>query len=361
MKILHVIYGLPMAGAEKLIVDFAPKLVSLGHEVDVFIFDGVETPFYHALKDSGIIIMKSGKGHPFFYDLRNIPNLIKVIGKYDIIHTHTTPAQLFVAIAKMLCRAKAKLVTTEHSTNNHRRGKWYFKILDKWMYNRYQHIICISETSKLNLEKQIGKKNNISVIENGIDVETFHKAKPVSRESLGCKDSDFVMTMVARFCDAKDQNTIIRALKHLPEDCKLVLVGSGDLQSACEKVAIEEKVNDRVKFVGIRKDVPAVLHASDVIIMSSHWEGLSLSSVEGMSVDKPFIASDVEGLREVVGGAGLLFKEGDSEELATIITKLRTDNEFYQKVAKQCYERALKYDISTLVREYNQIYQNLLK
>ena len=361
MKILHVIYGLPMAGAEKLIVDFAPKLTALGHEVDVFIFDGVETPFYHALKDSGIRIMKSGKGHLFFYDIRNVFNLMKVVRKYDVIHTHTTPAQLFVAMATMLSGARAKLVTTEHSTNNHRRGKWYFKILDRWMYNRYQHIICISETAKTNLEKQIGKKSNISVIENGIDVEYFHQAKPVSRDSLGCKDSDFVLTMVARFCDAKDQNTIIRALKHLSDDCKLVLVGSGDLQQDCENVAAEEHVQDRVRFVGIRKDVPAVLHASDVILMSSHWEGLSLSSVEGMSVDKPFIASDVEGLREVVGGAGILFKEGDHEQLAKEIMHLKQDKDYYNKIAAQCYERAQRYDISSLVKEYNSIYQNITK
>lgn len=361
MKILHVIYGLPMAGAEKLIVDFAPKLVELGHEVDVFIFDGVETPFYHALKESGIKVMKSGKGHLFYYDIRNVFNLLKVVGKYDIIHTHTTPAQLFVSIAAMISGSKAKLVTTEHSTNNHRRGKWYFKIMDKWMYNRYHHIICISETAKVNLEKQIGKKENISVIENGIDVEAFHKAKPVDRASIGCKDNDFVLTMVARFCDAKDQKTIIRSLKYLPNECKLVLVGTGDLQSECEKVADEENVRERVKFVGIRKDVPAVLHTSDVVIMSSHWEGLSLSSVEGMAVDKPFIASDVEGLREVVGGAGLLFIEGDSNELAAIINKLKTDKAFYEEIARKCYERALKYDISILVKEYNQIYQNLLK
>lgn len=361
MKVLHVIYGLPMAGAEKLIVDFVPKLKSLGHEVDVFIFDGVETPFYHALKEIGIKIIKSGNGHVYYYDIRNIFYLMKVVGHYDVIHTHTTPAQIFVAIAAKLRGSKAKLVTTEHSTNNHRRGKWYFKILDKWMYSRYQHIICISETAKVNLEKQIGEKANITVIKNGIDVEYFHNAKPAIRESLDCNDSDFVMTMVARFCDAKDQNTIIRSLKLLPEDCKLLLVGSGDLQHECEKVATEEQVQNRVKFVGIRKDVPAVLHASDVIIMSSHWEGLSLSSVEGMSVDKPFIASDVEGLREVVGGAGILFKEGDYEQLANEILHLKQDKEYYHKIAAQCYARAQHYDIFSLVKEYNNIYQNITK
>ncbi len=358
MKILQVIYGLPMAGAEKLIVDFAPRLVKMGHEVDVFIFDGVETPFYKALKKSGIRIIKSGKGHIFPYDIRNLFNLLRVIGNYDIIHTHTTPAQIFVALASKISYTNVKLVTTEHSTNNHRRGKWYFKYLDKWMYSKYHRIICISETSKINLERQIGRKDKIEVIENGINVEKFHAATPASRQSLGCEESDFILTMVARFCDAKDQTTIIRALKLLPVDCKLVLVGSGELQSECEKTAIEEMVQERVKFVGIRNDIPEVLHASDVVIMSSHWEGLSLSSVEGMSVEKPFIASDVEGLREVVGGAGLLFKEGDSKELADIILKLKNDPVLYKDISDHCLTRALQYDISNLVEKYNNTYMN---
>lgn len=359
MRILHVIYGLPMAGAEKLIVEFAPRLIALGHEVDVFIFDGVETPFYHDLKRVGVNVMKSGKGHLYPYDIRNLKNLLPVVKMYDIIHTHTTPAQIFVALASSLTRSKAKLVTTEHSTNNHRRGKWYFRLVDKWMYGKYQYIICISETAKVNLEKQIGKKKNIIVVENGIDVNKFQKATPAKRESLGCDENDFIITMVARFCDAKDQNTVIRALKLLPEDCKLVLVGAGELQSECEKVADEERVSNRVKFVGIRNDIPSVLHTSDVIIMSSHWEGLSLSSVEGMSVDKPFIASNVEGLREVVGGAGVLFEEGDYEQLAAEILHLKQAPEYYKTIAKKCLERARIYDISSLVKEYNNIYKKL--
>ena len=77
-----------MAGAEKLIVEFAPRLIALGHEVDVFIFDGVETPFYHDLKRVGVNVMKSGKGHLYPYDIRNLKNLLPVVKMYDIIHTY---------------------------------------------------------------------------------------------------------------------------------------------------------------------------------------------------------------------------------------------------------------------------------
>lgn len=361
MKILHVINSLQMGGAEKLISEIGPRLNILGNETDVLVFDGSQTFFMQELKDKKVKVICLWNGQKKPYDIRNLIKMLPIVKNYDIIHSHTTPAQLFAMLSCLFSLSKAKLVTTEHSTNNHRRGKWFYKLLDKWMYGRYEHIICISETAKINLIKQIDNHKNITVIENGIDVEKYHSAVPILRSSINCKETDFIITMVGRFCDAKDQDTIIEAMSYLPQNCKLVLIGAGERQIICQRLVEKLKLNERVLFLGIRNDVPQLLHTSDVIIMSSHWEGLSLSSVEGMSVEKPFIASDVEGLREVVSGAGLLFKEGDSKELAEIILKLRNDNAFYSKIAEQCLQRAQKYDISTMVEKYNEIYQGLEK
>jgi glycosyltransferase involved in cell wall biosynthesis len=93
--------------------------------------------------------------------------------------------------------------------------------------------------------------------------------------------------------------------------------------------------------------------------MSSHWEGMSLSNIEGMSVGKPFIASDVNGLREVTQGYGLLFPHEDAEALANIIQRLHNDRQYYQRVAEDCLERAKQFDISTMVDAYNMVYKGL--
>ena len=92
--------------------------------------------------------------------------------------------------------------------------------------------------------------------------------------------------------------------------------------------------------------------------MSSHFEGLSLSSIEGMSVGKPFIASDVDGLREVVKDAGILFKHQDEKELAEAILKLSHNKDIYKSTADQCLTRALKYDITFMAQQYWQVYKN---
>lgn len=348
-----------MGGAEKLISEIAPRLRDLGHEVDVLVFNGKDTPFRQNLERKGIKVMSVDDGSRSPYYLGNLLKMIPIIHRYDIVHAHTTPAQIFSALSKTLGLSRVKLVTTEHSTNNHRRGKWIYKLTDRLMYGCYSHIICIAEPSKTNLQTQIGEHDNITIIENGIDVEHFHRAESINRESLGVNETDFVLTMVGRFVDAKDQDTIIRAMPFLSNDCKLVLVGIGERLQACRELSISLGVADRVIFAGIRTDIPQILHTSDVVLMSSHWEGLSLSSLEGMSVDRPFIASDVQGLREVVQGAGILFPEGDYQRLAYEISNLKTDKAYYQYIAGRCLERARLYDISITVKKYNEIYLNL--
>ena len=94
--------------------------------------------------------------------------------------------------------------------------------------------------------------------------------------------------------------------------------------------------------------------------MSSHYEGFGLTSVEGMASGKPFIASDVDGLREVVEGAGFLFKHGDYKQLSNIILELTQNADLYNTVAEKCFHRARQYDISKMVDGYMSVYQNLL-
>ncbi len=191
-----------------------------------------------------------------------------------------------------------------------------------------------------------------------MDVTALHQATPIDRRSIGSDDKKFVAVMVAGFREAKDQDTLIRAVSKLPKErFELWLVGNGTRRHQLESLVDSLQLKERVRFLGIRMDVPNILKAADVVVMSSHWEGLSLSNIEGMSVGKPFVASDVNGLREVTEGYGILFPHGDDEALASIILQLSEDKAYYQKVADHCYERARQFDISKMVEAYNEIYE----
>ncbi|MBO5054718.1 MAG: glycosyltransferase [Muribaculaceae bacterium] len=357
MKILHVITTLGTGGAEKLMVDLLPRLAADGHDVELAVFDGQRTPFYDQLLGRGIKVHSLGQGS--VYSPRHILSLRKLIkhGHYDIVHTHNTACQLYGAMACVGFK-KVCLFTTEHSTNNRRRGHWYWRTIDRWMYKRYHRVICISDIASTSLKEHLGKhRDNIITINNGVDIAMFNKATASDTLEHIAPGSRKII-MVAGFRWEKDQDTVIRAMTHLPDKFHLFLVGEGTRQSELQTLTDNMNVNSRVHFLGRRDDIPNLLHAADYIVMSSHFEGLSLSSVEGMSVGRPFLASDVNGLREVVAQAGILFPHSDDQALADVIISLDNSPEQYSLVANACLQRATQYDISKMVNGYLKIYIN---
>lgn len=357
MKILHVINTLKTGGAENIVAQLVPKLKADGLDVEVAVFVGTETPFLRYLLDQGVNIhIFSTTGS--VYSPKHILKLRRLIKKFDIIHTHNTSPQLFAVLANI--GLGKQLVTTEHGGSNRRRAwKWYARI-DKWMYNNYCKIICISDKAEENLRKFIqSDSNRIVTIYNGIDVKKYSDAKAVDIRTLGVSEGNKIITMVAGFRWEKDQDTLIKAMQYLPEYFHLCLVGGGVRMKECKELAKANSVGQRVHFTGLRTDVPEILKASDYIVMSSHFEGLSLSSLEGMAAAKPFFASDVDGLREIVNGAGVLFEHRNPEAFASAILKIESDKKLYHTIAERCFERASKYDILTMVREYAGVYTEL--
>ena len=352
MKILHVITSLQMGGAEMLVVNLLPRLHALGHEVGLVVFNGERTMLMERLEAvcPSCRIYKLGGS---YYNPLYIFKLVRIMRQYDIVHTHNSSPQLYAAIANIVCRKK--LVTTEHNTYNRRRKwKWYIH-LDKWMYSRYQRIICISKQAELNLHRHLSMDNlSFEIIYNGIDISSFHKSIPIEHINNGKLN----VVMVAAFRKQKDQDTLIKAMAKLPRDrFELWLVGDGERRADLEKLVSCLRLEDNVKFLGVRNDVASVLKSADVVVMSSHWEGMSLSNIEGMSVGKPFVASDVDGLREITQGAGILFEHENAGELANICLHLSEDKAYYEDVAARCYERAKQFDISKTVDGYNEIYK----
>jgi len=358
MRILHAITSLYTGGAEHLIVDLLPRLCNNGeNQVELLLINGVKTPFKNRIEDLGVNVTALSNTN----DVYNIRNLIRIRkffkeNEFDIIHTHNTPCQFYIPLSRFfLNNRRTLLVTTEHSSNNRRRTKWWFRPIDQWMYNQYDAIVCIADQTRQNLEQYIGKKDNIYTISNGVDVSRF--LKPVK----DIADSKrFVITMVAGLRVEKDHETLLRAMTHLPDGYHLQLVGDGERRAELKAYCQELGVEQRVSFMGVRLDVPEILDQSDVIVLSSHWEGLSLSSIEGMSSGRPFIASDVDGLREMVGGAGLLFRHGDDKDLANRIQWVCEHPNEYREVAKRCQEKAKQYDISIMARKYLELYRRIL-
>ncbi len=348
-----------MGGAEKLIIETLPLFNKKGISTDLLLLNGSETKLHSLLiKDASFNIYSLGNG--WIYNPIFIFKLFVYLKRYDIVHVHLFPSMYYAAIAKWLSRSKTTLVFTEHSTSNRRLANPIFSILEKWIYRKYQKIICISAAVKSSViaALKIGSDKFV-VVENGVNIDSIKTFAPANRSLFQLDDKDFVLTMVAGFRAEKDQSTVLKAIPYLPSDCKVLFVGDGDTRDKCIELAHKLGVEERVRFLGIRTDAISIMKMSDVNLLSSHWEGFGLVAIEGMATERPFIASNVPGLADVVGNAGVTFEKGDVYELSKLIRRLKDEPSFYDYVAKRCADRAQQYDINTMISRSIDIYSEL--
>lgn len=347
MRILHLINAIEIGGAQRLLVDLLPRMAQT-EEVDLAVYEDLDNDFTRRLRDAGIRIIVLGEKN--YRNPMLVFKLRKLFRNYDLVHVHLFPSSYWASLAAR--GMNVKLVFTEHSTSNSRRNKSLFRPVEKFIYARYNKIISISLQTQDALTHWLQcEDDRFVVVNNGIDTRQFANSRPAGEGST--------LIMVARFVAAKDHQTVIRAIQMLPEDVTLNLVGDGPTRPACEALARELGVEKRVRFLGERTDVADLIAASRIGVQSSFWEGFGLTAVELMASGKPVVATCVEGLRQVVEGAGLLFEVGDTKTLASHVMNLLGDEAYYKEVADRCQVRAGQYDIDLMASNYMQLYHLL--
>lgn len=361
MKVLQVINSLDTGGAEKLLLETIPLYNKKGIEVDLLLLNGKTTPFLETLKAINcckIYAIGTSAYNPF-----HVFRMIPFLRKYDIAHVHLFPSQYWIVLAKMLSFSKIKIVVTEHSTTNPRIANYFLSILDRFIYKFYDKIVCITNDVYQIIVKHLNEpKSKCLVIENGVELQNIYDAQPYSKRMI-CSlftEQDVLLVHIASFNKHKDQQTAIKALKHLPDNIKLIFVGNGLLKVNCEDFAKELDLINRVLFLGNRTDVPQLLKTADISILSTNGEGFSLVAIESMAAGIPFIGSDVPGMINVKD-AGILFEKGNAEELAFYIRKLIDEKDFYESIVNSGKRRAEQFDIEFMVDKHILLYKTILE
>lgn len=358
MRVLQVINSLHIGGAEKLLVESVPLYQQQNIEMDVLVLQDIKTPFYEILEkqSQGRIIGLTSKSvyNPFL-----ILKIVPYLKLYDVIHIHLFPALYWVVIAKLLAFSKIKLVYTEHNTHNKRRGHFIFKVIDSFIYSKLDSIIAITKGVEAELVRHLITSKEVSIVNNGINLESFTIKKADFFSYF--PENTFKIIQVSSFTAQKDQQTLIKSLKYLPKNVSLLLVGAGPLLDVHKKIVKELHLSERVVFLGNRSDVPQLMNYADVVVLSSHWEGFGLAILEGMASRKPAIVGNIDGVREIVEGYGLLFDQGNAESLAKVIYSILEDSNYYDEISEKCYQRAKAFDINYMVNQYITLYKNLQK
>jgi glycosyltransferase involved in cell wall biosynthesis len=358
MRVLHVIDSLRSGGAEALLTGLVPRMMHLGVMSDIFVLERSGSSLEQEAQ-RWARILGSERGRP--YSLWTVLRLREAIrdGDYEIVHSHLFPAQMWVPLALALSRRKPILVTTEHSTNNRRRGWRWFKIAERWMYKHYDAAVCVSDAVAASLQKWVPEAQpKVRVIPNGVDTRVIQEAGRAESHEIGGPLSGPAVISVGRFEPAKDYETLLRALARIPV-VQALLVGDGSKREAMEDLASTLGLKDRVRFLGERRDVYRLLKAADVFVQSSRWEGFGLAAVEAMAAGLPVVASRVSGLADVVGDAGLTFPAGDVEALAACLERVLEDDELRDDLIVRSLKRAKHFDLSRTAEQYASLYKDL--
>jgi glycosyltransferase involved in cell wall biosynthesis len=206
----------------------------------------------------------------------------------------------------------------------------------------------------------------ITVIRNGVDLARFGLTGPRdARAALGLPKDRIIIGAVGRLVPVKDHATLIAAIARLRQrgiDVMAVIAGDGPLRPELETLAAASGVGDRVRLLGYRPDVAAVLAALDVFVMCSQSEGLSNTILEAMATGLPVVATAVGGTDELVepGVSGLLVPPGSPAELADALAVLAGSGPCRARMGEAGRARArAEFSLSAMVRRYEDLYLRL--
>ena len=361
MRVLQVISSLGTGGAEKFVVQLVPALRKLGVDTELLVIDRHRTIYHDELEAAGVHDART-LGLDKYYNPWSVPRMLPQIGGYDLIHSHLFPTQYWVAAAAALRTPATPLVTTEQNTTNRRRSIRFFQWLDRHVYRRYRAVVTVSPMAEEYLSGYIRSRDTrVMTIPNAIDLGRFDRVEAADLSDLpGHDPADFHVMQVSSFTAQKDQDTLVRAIAACPPRIKLLLVGEGRRKVAVRELARRAGIDDRVHFLGIRSDIPALLGAVDVAVMSSHYEGLSLAVLEAFAAGTAFVGSDVPGLGHIADLGGLKVPAEDPQALATTLTDLAARPEHRRSVARRGRELAGDYAIERIAERYRDLYAELV-
>ena len=360
MKILFIIDSLCGGGAEKLLNDMIPYIIKK-YYCEVLILSNKNDKYSDILRNYGVIVNRI----PMNNHIGRVIYIKKYIKtrKFDIVHANLFPVIYYCAIIRRILKKHAiKFVMTEHSTYNRRRRYSILRPIEKYIYGSYDCVVSISLHVQAALLNWIGekKRDKYAVIYNGVAFNLFFEAIGYNRSFVfsGIQNNDILLCMVGSFTKQKNHIEMIEIMKLLPKEYKLILLGEGPLRPMIEEYVMKCKLNDRIRFMGFRKDVARFLKTIDIVVVPSKWEGFGLITVEGMACGKQIVAFDIPGISEVMGDIGYKVPVNQMEKFAHAVIEASCHLSDVS-VKNRCIERAQKYDISTTVHNYLKLYQKL--
>ncbi len=300
---------------------------------------------------------------------KKIMEIIKT-GKYDIVHVHTPVASF---ITRLACKKipDTKVYYTAHGFHFFKGAPWknwllYFsmeKLAARWT----DVIITINNEDYLSAQKfRLKKGGKIYRIQGvGVNLEKFapmsSKDRKELRKKYEFKEDDFLLLYTAELNENKHQDLLIKAVCMLKQEIptiKLLLAGSGEKEYQYKSLVKTLNLDNEVKFLGFRKDIPELLNLVDLVVSSSRREGLPVNIMEAMAAGRPLVVTDCRGNRDLVthGENGYIVGCNDVEGFTKAVGDLFYSNERRNRFGDESLKKVKKYSIDQVIKEIEEIY-----
>lgn len=370
IKILEIIDRPFLGGGQKNLLSIAEALDQTRFEVEVCSQDN--GPLVEELKQKKI------RHHPI--SIQKIPSL-KMIKKlrnlmndegFDVVHTHGGVAGFYGRWAAFRSGIPVVIHTLHGIHYLYYRNyffRWIYVLLERFFSRFTQTVIFVSQAD---IEKgrryRLAPFEKMKVVKNGIDFDKVRTNAAIPeefrlKEQLGLKNDFCLLGTVARIHRQKNIPCLIKAadvLRDAIPEARIIIAGDGPMMTQVKNLIERFGLQERVFLLGERADAQRIMSLFDIFVLPSLWEGLPYVLMEAGALGKPVVASDIEGVREIIqnGETGLLVPKNDPQELAEAIVQLKAEPQLRFELGKKLQEKVQdEYTVSRMIKEIEAIYQ----
>jgi glycosyltransferase involved in cell wall biosynthesis len=302
------------------------------------------------------------------FDPATFPALLKVLRdkQADIVHLHGYGATTF----GRLCAWRMGIPAILHEHANHGDTPWFQKIADRLLAPHTDIAIAVSEsTGEFTTRARLMPAERTKVVYLGAPLDEF--ARPRSpqeiaeaRQAMGIAPGTVAIGTITRLMPSKGNQYLIEAAPKILEkhpDVRFFMVGEGELQAPLQEQARLLGLGDRFVFSGFMRDVAAALSALDIVVFPSLWEGTPLTVFETLAMGKPIVATDADGLLDVLTDRkdALIVPKADAGALADAVGYLLERPHVAEGLVQEARATGRRYDIAAFVRKMERLYELL--